>query len=192
MTSAVWRLACAPAAAAVTLALISGCTEPIGDGSARSSAPQPSSSSSPAPTAARSSAVISASPTPTGTAPEEPQKAEEEIRETWLAFFDTDTEIDDKVDLVENGEQNELMVSGLFADRLGKNLRAAVTTVTFLSSLRARVDYTLALGGKLLPVTEPGASVRQDKKWKVALSTVCELTEYGEDAPPAPSCDESP
>jgi hypothetical protein len=159
MTSAAWRLACVPVATATALVFTGGCTERSGDESPRTTATRPSATSSPGPTAVSSSPEISASPTPTGTAPEDPQEAEEEIRKTWRTFFDPQTEVEDKVDLVENGKLNELMVSGLFADVRGRKLRATVTSVTFLSSLHAQVGYTLTLEGKPLRVTRPGASV---------------------------------
>lgn len=89
---------------------------------------------------------------------------------------------------MEDGEQNGLMVSGLATDPKARELRALVRSVTFDSSHRARVEYTLTREGKPVRHGGPGTSVLQDGTWKLGLRTGCALTQLGRDVPRAPSC----
>ncbi|MFD5268017.1 hypothetical protein [Streptomyces sp. NPDC058335] len=190
MSPATRRAACWAAAAA--LVLIGACDSGgNGDDAARTT-PAPPPTGSTAPTTAGSSPPPTAqSPTPTGTAPEDPAGAERDIRAAWAALFDPESSVDDRSGVVEDGPQNALMIENLFADRLGSRLRAAVTSVAFTTSQDATVGYTLTRDGVPLDPGGPGVAVRQGDTWKVALRTVCALTRHAEDAPRAPSCDES-
>ncbi|WP_206440793.1 hypothetical protein [Streptomyces scabichelini] len=184
MTSAT-RHALWTVAAATVLALTGACGD--GDDGAPPT-PRPSATDSPGPTAGSTSPSISQSPTPTGTAPEDPEEAEEEIREAWRVLFDPQSSLDERADAVEHGEENALMIRNLFADPRGKDLRADVSAVTYASSLYADVDYTLTRDSRRLGNDAPGAAVLQDDTWKVALNTVCALTQHAKDAPKAPAC----
>ncbi|OEU90302.1 hypothetical protein DB35_03250 [Streptomyces abyssalis] len=178
-------------AAVAALVLVGGCSD--GEDKGRpddSTSPKPASSSSRPSPDASTSPPQSKSPTPTGSAPEHPLRAESEVRNAWQKFFDPGTSVDEKVDLVEDGEQNELMIRPLFTDQRSKELRAATTSVTFRSSQDAEVAYRLTLDGQALEDGDPGGAVLQDKKWKITLQTVCALTKHGRDVPQAPACDE--
>ncbi|MGX1267783.1 hypothetical protein [Streptomyces phaeoluteigriseus] len=190
MSSATRRAACWAAAAA--LVLIGACDSGgSGDDAARTT-PAPPPTGSTAPTTAGSSPPPTAqSPTPTGTAPEDPAGAEQDVRAAWAALFAPESSVDDRSGVVEDGPQNALMIENLFADRLGSRLRATVTSVAFTTSQDATVGYALARDGEPLDPGGPGVAVRQGDTWKVALRTVCALTRHAEDAPRAPSCDES-
>jgi hypothetical protein len=171
-------------AAAVVLALAGACDD---GGDTEGGAPRttrPPATDSPGPP----SPSVSPSPTPTGTAPEDPKEAEQEIREAWRVFFDPGSSTAERVDVVENGEENELMIRNLFADPLGQQLRTDVTSVSYTSSLHADVDYTLTREDRRLDTGGPGAAILQDATWRIALRTVCGLTQHAKDAPEAPSC----
>ncbi|USQ86546.1 hypothetical protein NFX46_24280 [Streptomyces phaeoluteigriseus] len=190
MSPATRRAACWAAAAA--LVLVGSCgSGGDGDDAARTT-PAPPPTGSTAPTTAGSTPPPTAqSPTPTGTAPEDPDGAERDVRAAWAALFDPESSVDDRSEVVEDGPQNALMIENLFADRLGSRLRATVTSVAFTTSQDATVGYTLSRDGGALDPGGPGAAVRQGDTWKVALRTVCALTRHAEDAPRAPSCDET-
>jgi hypothetical protein len=179
-------------AAAAVLALTGACDSSSGsgsgdDGKARTAAPSAIASTSPS--AVSGSPSHSPSPAPTGTAPEDPEQAEQDIREAWRVFFDPKSSPGDRSDVVENGDENELMITNLFDDPVGRKLRADVTSVSYTTSLNADVDYTLTRDGRRLDTDGPGAAVLQDDTWKIALRTVCTLTRHAKDAPQAPSCE---
>ncbi|MEU0112462.1 hypothetical protein ABZ137_01715 [Streptomyces bobili] len=192
MSPATRRAACWAGGTAAALVLIGACGSGGGGDDAARTTPAPPPTGSTAPTTAVSSPPPpSQSPTPTGTAPEDPAGAEREIRAAWAALFDPESSVDDRSTVVEDGSENALMIENLFADRLGSRLRATVTSVAFTTSQDATVGYTLTRDGGPLDPGGPGSAVRQGDTWKVALRTVCELTRHGEDAPRAPSCDAS-
>lgn len=185
MTSVTARVASAVvAAAALTL---TGACDSGGDGGVRETTRPPASESS-GPTPTDRPPSVSVSPTPTGTAPEEPAKAEQEIREAWRIFFDPESSLEERSEVVESGGQNALMIDNLFRDPLGSRLRSAVASVSYTTSEDATVTYTLTRDGRRLDTGGPGAAVLQDDTWKIALDTVCALTRHAEDAPEAPSC----
>ncbi|WP_330308469.1 MULTISPECIES: hypothetical protein [unclassified Streptomyces] len=152
--------------------------------------PPPATTSSPTPSERPLSpkeSIIS-SPVPTAAAPEDPARAEEEIRESWARFFSPESSVEDRADVAENGGQYQLMIEALAKDRKSRLLRVRVDSVTFVSDLRARVGYTLFSDGRKVGPENPGESVRQDDTWKVTEKTVCSLTKYGTDVPQAPTC----
>jgi len=162
-----------------------------GDGDASPTA-RPSASGSPGPTTAGNSPSLTASPTPTATAPTDPEQAGQDIREAWRILFDPKSTLDERSDVVEDGDENALMIDNLFRDPSGGKLRAEVTSVSYTSDVRADIAYDLTLGERRLDTGGPGAAVLQDGTWKVALGTVCALTRHAEDAPEAPSCAVTP
>jgi hypothetical protein len=174
------------------LALVGGCSDGGDKGHPDdSNTPTPTASSSPGRSPGPStSEPVSKSPSPTGSAPENPVRAESEVRETWQKFFDPATPVEEKVGLVEDGEQNELMIRPLFTDERFEELRATTTSVTFSSSLEAEVGYRLTMDGQPLEDGSTGGAVFQGKRWKLALQTVCTLTKHSKDVPRSASCDE--
>lgn len=132
--------------------------------------------------------TTSQAPTPTASAPEDPAEAEEEVRDAWARFFSPETSVEDRADVAEDGDLYQLMIEALAKDPKTRALRVRVDSVTFTSDLHARVGYTLFSGDSKVGPDGPGASVRQDGTWKVSAKTVCSLTKYGKDVPPAPIC----
>ncbi|WP_328751414.1 hypothetical protein OHT57_38525 [Streptomyces sp. NBC_00285] len=149
---------------------------------------RPSATGSPGPATPGVSPSLSVSPTPTVTAPPDPAQAEQDIRKAWTVLFAPGSSLDERTDVVEDGDENALMVDNLFRDPIGSKLRAEVTSVSYTSDLHADVAYGLTRDGHRLRTGGPGAAVLQDGGWKVALRTVCALTRHAEDAPEAPSC----
>ncbi|MFF4036310.1 hypothetical protein ACFYZ2_42325 [Streptomyces sviceus] len=181
-----WAVALAVAA----LVLTGACDDDGGGGGGQgaSRTGRPSVTGSPGPTTAGGSPSLSTSPTPTATAPSDPEEAEQDIREAWTVLFDPKSSLDQRSDVVEDGDENALMIDNLFRDPSGSMLRAEVTSVAYTSDLDAEVAYDLTREGRRLDTGGPGAAVLQEGEWKVALRTVCALTRHAEDAPEAPSC----
>ncbi|MDH6606456.1 hypothetical protein M2164_002091 [Streptomyces sp. SAI-208] len=178
-----WAVALAVAALVLTGACDDGGSD---EGASRTG--RPSATGSPPPTTAGGSPSPSASPTPTATAPSDPERAEQDIRQAWTVLFDPKSSLDQRSDAVEDGDENALMIDNLFRDPIGSTLRAEVTSVAYTSDADAVVAYDLAREDRRLDTGGPGAAVLQDGRWKVALRTVCALTRHAEDAPEAPSC----
>lgn len=183
-----WAVALAVAA----LVLTGACDDGDGGDEGPSRTGRPSATGSPGPTTAGGSPSPTASPTPTATAPSDPERAEQDIREAWTVLFDPKSSLDQRSDAVEDGDENALMIDNLFRDPSGSKLRAEVTSVSYTSDTVAEVAYELTREGGRLDTGGPGAAVLQDGSWKVALRTVCALTRHAEDAPEAPSCAPTP
>ncbi|MEU0946218.1 hypothetical protein ABZ379_26125 [Streptomyces canus] len=179
-----WAVALAVAA----LVLTGACDDGDGGDEGASRTGRPSVTGTPGPTTAAGSPSLSTSPTPTATAPSDPEQAEQDIRKAWTVLFDPKSSLDQRSDVVEDGDENALMIDNLFRDPSGSKLRAEVTSVAYKSDVAAEVAYDLTREGRRLDAGGPGAAVLQEGGWKVALRTVCALTRHAEDAPEAPSC----
>ncbi|MET8079298.1 hypothetical protein [Streptomyces sp. NPDC005303] len=179
----------AVALAVTALVLTGACDDNDGGSGGGASRPARSSTAgSPGATTADGSPSLSASPSPTATAPSDPEQAERDIRQAWSVLFDPKSSLDQRSDVVEDGDENALMIDNLFRDPSGGKLRAEVTSVSYTSDVHAEVAYELTREGHRLDTGGPGAAVLHDGGWKVALRTVCALTRHAEDAPEAPSC----
>ncbi|MBQ0984790.1 hypothetical protein KBZ10_09730 [Streptomyces sp. F63] len=130
----------------------------------------------------------SASPSPTATTPDDPDRAEDEIRRAWRGFFDPDLPVEKKAALVEDGVQYELMIQGFAEDERAGDLRVRVGSVDFTSARAADVGYTLRRGDATIRPERPGESVRQDGDWKISFRTLCDLADQGSDVPKAVAC----
>ncbi|TCR17555.1 hypothetical protein [Streptomyces sp. BK205] len=181
----VWAAALSVAA----LVLTGACDDQDGGGGAVPSRTARSSvTGSPGTPPAGTSPPASVSPTPTPTAPADPQQAEQDVRKAWGVLFDPGSSLEQRSAVVEDGAENSLMIDNLFRDPSGGKLRAKVTSVSYTSDVHAEVTYDLRLGDRRLDTGGPGAAVLQDGRWKVGLRTVCALTRHAQDAPEAPSC----
>ncbi|MFK4102138.1 hypothetical protein ACI2L1_19075 [Streptomyces sp. NPDC019531] len=176
------------AALAVAALVLTGACDNDGSGDDASRTARSSATGSPGPTTPGGSPSLSASPSPTATAPSDPEGAERDIREAWTVLFDPKSSLDERSDVVEDGDENALMIDNLFRDPSGGKLRAEVTSVSYTSDRSADVAYDLTLDDRRLDTGGPGTAVLQDGGWKVGLRTVCALTRHAEDAPEAPSC----
>ncbi|MEU9169855.1 hypothetical protein AB0D34_18955 [Streptomyces sp. NPDC048420] len=181
------RGAWAVALAVGVLVLTGACNGGGGDDGASPTAAS-SATRSPGPSTPGGSPSPSVSPSSTATAPSDPEQAEEDIRTAWTVLFDPKSSLDQRSDVVEDGDENALMIDNLFRDPSGSKLRAEVTSVSYTSDQHADVAYDLTLDDRRLDTGGPGTAVLQDGDWKVGLRTVCALTRHAKDAPEAPSC----
>ncbi|MFF7948302.1 hypothetical protein [Streptomyces griseorubiginosus] len=183
------RGAWAVALGVAALVLTGACDDQDGGGGAAPSRTARSSvTGSPGKTSAGTPPSASVAPTPTPTAPADPEQAEQDVRKAWGVLFDPGSSLAQRSAVVEDGDENSLMIDNLFRDPSGGKLRAKVTSVSYTSDVHAEVAYDLRLGDRRLDTGGPGAAVLQDGRWKVGLRTVCALTRHAQDAPEAPSC----
>ncbi|EDY55456.2 conserved hypothetical protein [Streptomyces sviceus ATCC 29083] len=153
-----WAVALAVAA----LVLTGACDDGGGGDEGASRTGRPSVTGSQGPTTAGGSPSLSTSPTPTATAPSDPEQAEQDIRKAWTVLFDPKSSLDQRSDVVEDGDENALMIDNLFRDPSGSKLRAEVTSVAYTSDLDAEVAYDLTSEGRRLDTGGPGAAVLQE------------------------------
>lgn len=127
------------------------------------------------------------SPTATGTAPADPKDAEEEIRENWAKFFDPKTSADDRVELVENGDQMRPVLEAFAKDPNAAKTSARVKAVSFTSATQADVTYDVLVGARPALPDSKGTAVLQDDTWKVSRNTLCALVKLSGNAA-VPGC----
>ncbi|WP_051723174.1 hypothetical protein [Streptomyces albus] len=184
MTSAARGPAALLAAAALLFAAACGSGDDGGDEKTTT----PSTATGTADTTTPERTPSSASPSPTATAPDDPDRAEDEVRKAWRGFFDPDLAVEKKAALVEDGVQYELMIQGFAEDKRARDLRVRVESVDFTSERAAEVGYTLLSGGEPVRPEKEGESVRQDGDWKISFRTLCDLADQGADVPKAVAC----
>ncbi len=97
------------------------------------------------------------------------------IAANWEAFFSPKTPVDQKINLLQDGQQIASYVKAQASSSLAAQASAKVTSVTLVSSTRAKVVYTILENGKPMLSNQTGVSVYQDGTWKVGLASFCSL-----------------
>jgi hypothetical protein len=69
------------------------------------------------------------------------------IKTDWIAFFAGSTPAKRKIALLQNGEKFAAIIDGQASSPLSKSVTATVAAVTVLSGTKAKVRYSLDLGG---------------------------------------------
>ncbi|WP_189537057.1 hypothetical protein [Streptomyces roseolilacinus] len=132
-------------------------------------------------------ATATGSPTATGSAPADPQDAEEEIRENWTEFFDPKTSTDERVRLLENGDRLRPVIEAFGNDPNAAKTSARVKSVSFTSATGADVTYDVLVGGRPALPGSKGTAVLQQDTWKVSRNTLCALVKLSGNAA-VPGC----
>ncbi|MFI2433992.1 hypothetical protein [Streptomyces sp. NPDC018693] len=129
-------------------------------------------------------------PTASPTAPADRAAAERDVRQNWEKFFDPKTSVEDKQDVLENGDQMAPVLRAFSGDERGGQSQAEVTKVEFTSPTEATVTYDLLVAGATALPDASGKAVQQDGTWKVSVSTLCALVALsGNGSPTAlPGC----
>jgi hypothetical protein len=101
------------------------------------------------------------------------------IKTDWVTFFAGSTPVKEKIALLQNGQSFAHVIesqatSPLIAP-LAKSVTAKVSTVTLTSTTKAKVHYSLDLGGKPALVGQTGIAVLQGGTWKVGDQSFCAL-----------------
>jgi hypothetical protein len=100
--------------------------------------------------------------------------AKAQIKSAYAKFFSGKTPIADRVAVLENGEKFQSVVQSFASIPLAKNVTATVSSVTLQGADRAKVLYTVKLGGSALP-KQAGTAVKEDGTWKVGDASLCKL-----------------
>lgn len=119
------------------------------------------------------------SPTPPAVTnePVDPAAAKAEITKNWTAFFDPKTPTAEKVNLLENGEQMQPVLSAFAGDPNAAMTSAKVKGIEFTSPNDANVTWDLLVGGAPALPDSKGTAVLQDDTWKVSVKTLCGLVQ---------------
>lgn len=120
--------------------------------------------------------------------PEDADAARRAVRESWRRFFDPGQSADDKTEVLEDGEQLQLLLSAFNDDQRRNSLRGRVSRIRFTSAGRAEVDYSVSRRGATALPEATGSSVLQDGQWRVSVETLCRLVELSGEGPKAPGC----
>jgi hypothetical protein len=104
------------------------------------------------------------------------QAAIEEITQAWVAFFNPQLSLDERITHLEDGEQLRPFVEQQ-AQILGaqaSQASAQVDEVTLNDDGTANVEFQILLAGQpVLPTS--GTAVQEDGTWLVSKTTLCDL-----------------
>jgi ABC-type glycerol-3-phosphate transport system substrate-binding protein len=113
------------------------------------------------------------------------QAATEEITQNWVAFFNNQLPLDERVTYLEDGQELKPFVEQQ-AQILGEQASQAsaqVDNVTLNDDGTATVEFQILLSGQpVLPTT--GTAVLVDDKWVVSKTTLCDLIALAGTTPP--------
>lgn len=173
----------AAAAVLATVPALAGCSSDAGKDASgtTTSAGAPATPGTPATITTPATAV-----TPTGDGPADPAAARAQVEKNWATFFDSKVSVEDKAEVLENGELLEPLLGGFAGDPNAAASSAKVTDVVFTSPTEARVTYDLLVGGAPALPGSKGIAVLEDGVWKVSAKTLCALIELSGNA--APGC----
>jgi hypothetical protein len=100
--------------------------------------------------------------------------AQAQIKSAYAKFFSGRTPIPERVAVLQNGPKFKGLVTSFANNPLAKNVNATVSSVTLQGANKAKVVYTVKLGGAGLP-TQTGTAVRENGMWKVGDASLCRL-----------------
>ncbi|MFL5942148.1 MAG: hypothetical protein ACJ75L_02640 [Gaiellaceae bacterium] len=100
--------------------------------------------------------------------------AQGQIKDAYEQFFSGKSSLSDRISVLQDGPRFKSVVQSFASNPLAKNVTATVGTVTLQGANKAKVTYTVKLGGSALP-QQTGTAVRQDGRWKVGYRSLCKL-----------------
>jgi hypothetical protein len=100
--------------------------------------------------------------------------AQDKIKTAYETFFSAKTSVPDRVAVLQDGPRFKALVTSFADNPLAKNVSVTVGTVTMQGANKAKVTYTVKLGGTKLP-QQTGTAVRQNGVWKVGYQPLCKL-----------------
>jgi hypothetical protein len=100
--------------------------------------------------------------------------AKAEIKSAYQKFFSGKTSIPDRVAVLQDGPKFKALVTSFANNPLAKNVSVVVSSVTLQGQDKAKVVYTVKLGGAGLP-KQTGTAVLQNGTWKVGSASLCKL-----------------
>ncbi|MEU7605346.1 hypothetical protein [Streptomyces sp. NPDC041003] len=120
--------------------------------------------------------------------PADPEAAKAQIEKNWAAFFDPETPVKEKAELLQHGEMIAMLLGLFGTDPDSPDTAVEISDITFTSPTEAKVTYDLLVSGVPALEDSKGVAVLDDGVWKVSLKSLCGLLELGGDAAPTPPC----
>ncbi|MEU9164609.1 hypothetical protein AB0D29_30595 [Streptomyces sp. NPDC048424] len=154
----------------------------------RSAAAGPGGQGAPAPPAAVAPAVPGNPGVPAADGPADPAAAKEQIEKNWAAFFDPETPVKEKADLLQHGEMIAMLLGLFGTDPDSPDTAVEISDITFTSPTEAKVTYDLLVSGVPALEESKGVAVLDDGVWKVSLKSLCGLIDLSDHDAPAPPC----
>jgi len=97
------------------------------------------------------------------------------ITNVFTSFFSSKEPVSSKPALVENGAKFKSAIEGLASNPLASNTSAKVTTVTLNGSSKATVVFSIYLGSTAILKNTKGYALKENGKWVIADSSLCQL-----------------
>jgi len=120
-------------------------------------------------------------PSPTTGSSFDTASATTAVKQTWTTFFSKTTPIAQKETLLQNGTSTmSSAVQAFAANPMVGEVTADVQNVTFPSSTKADVTYSISLSGQVVENAMAGNAVYQGGKWLVADTTLCGLLQLAQ------------
>jgi hypothetical protein len=106
----------------------------------------------------------------------------DQIKSAYTTLFSGKSSVPDRVAVLQDGSRLKSVVESFASNPLAKNASAKVFSVTMQSADKAKVVYTVKLGGTSL-TTQTGSAVKQNGTWKVGYLGLCKLVALGGTTP---------
>jgi hypothetical protein len=106
----------------------------------------------------------------------------DQIESAYETLFSGKSSVADRVAVLQDGSRFKSVVESFASNPLAKNASAKVFSVTMQGADKAKVVYTVKLGGTSL-TTQTGSAVKQNGTWKVGYLGLCKLVALGGTTP---------
>ena len=107
-----------------------------------------------------------------------------QIKSAYATFFSGKSSVSQRVAVLQDGSRFTPVVRSFASNPAAKRVSVNVSSVTLEGSNKAKVVYTVKLGGASLP-TQTGSAVRQNGHWKVGYASLCRLVALSGTTPSA-------
>jgi hypothetical protein len=106
----------------------------------------------------------------------------DQIKSAYTTLFSGKSSVPDRVAVLQDGSRFKSVVESFASNPLAKNASAKVFSVTMQGADKAKVVYTVKLGGTSL-TSQTGSAVKQNGTWKVGYLGLCKLVALGGTTP---------
>jgi hypothetical protein len=104
-----------------------------------------------------------------------PAASRSAIKADWEAFFSSKTPVARRVKLLQDGNSFAKIIKAQAASPLASAAGVKVTKVVLVSSSRAKVTYSIVVGGVPALSNQAGVAVFQGGIWKIGVASFCGL-----------------
>ena len=107
------------------------------------------------------------------------------VKQVWTSFFSSKTPVAQKPGMLQDGSKFASTIKALASNPHASQLSAKVSSVTMEGSSKAKVVYSIYLGGTAALKDETGYAYKQNGKWVVGYAGLCRLIALQGSAPAA-------